>query len=64
MLALLIRPKFWPGHLAMLVAVAIAVGLGLWQLDAWHARRADAARNLTSKPPVALGTLISAFCST
>jgi cytochrome oxidase assembly protein ShyY1 len=58
-LALLLRPKFWPGHLAMLVAVAIAVGLGLWQLDAWHARRADAARNLTSKPPVALGTLMT-----
>ena len=59
MLAPLLRPKFWPGHLAMLVAVAIAVGLGLWQLDAWHTRRADAARDLTSKPPVALGTLMT-----
>jgi cytochrome oxidase assembly protein ShyY1 len=58
-LAPLLRPKFWPGHLAMLVAVAIAVGLGLWQLDAWHTRRADAARDLTSKPPVALGTLMT-----
>lgn len=59
MLAPLLRPKFWPGHLAMLVAVAIAAGLGLWQLDAWHLHRADAARNLTEKPPVALGTVIT-----
>ncbi|HEX2894307.1 MAG TPA: SURF1 family protein [Marmoricola sp.] len=59
MLAPLLRPKFWPGHLAMLVAVAIAVGLGVWQLDAWRIHRADAARNLTTKPPVALGTVMT-----
>jgi surfeit locus 1 family protein len=55
----LLRPKFWAGHLAMLLAVAIAVGLGLWQLDAWHTRRADAARDLTNSPPVALGTVMT-----
>jgi surfeit locus 1 family protein len=43
----------------MLVATAIAVGLGLWQLDAWHTRRADAARDLTNKDPVALGTVMT-----
>jgi cytochrome oxidase assembly protein ShyY1 len=58
-LASLLRPKFWPGHLAMLVAVAIAGGLGLWQFDAWHIHRADAARNLTERSPVALGTVMT-----
>jgi len=43
----------------MLVAVAIAAALGLWQLDAWHARRADAARDLTNKPAVALATVMT-----
>jgi surfeit locus 1 family protein len=58
-LALLLRPKFWPGHLAMVVSVAIAVGLGLWQYDAWGQRRADAAEDLSNKPPVALGSVIT-----
>jgi surfeit locus 1 family protein len=58
-LALLLRPKFWPGHLAMLLAVAIAVGLGLWQLDAWSGHREDATRDLTDKPPVALSRVMS-----
>ena len=59
MRAPLLRPKFWPGHIAMLVCVAIAVGLGLWQLGAWHQHRADAARDLAGQPPVALGRLMT-----
>lgn len=59
MLALLLRPKFWPGHIAMVVCVGIAVGLGLWQYDAWGQRRADAARDLSNKPPVALGSVMT-----
>jgi len=55
----LLRPRFWPGHIAMLVCLAIAVALGLWQLDAWHTRRADAARDLTAKPAVALDTVMT-----
>jgi cytochrome oxidase assembly protein ShyY1 len=58
-LALLVRPRFWPGHLAMVVCVAIAAGLGLWQYDAWHQHRSDAARDLADDPPVALGTVIT-----
>jgi surfeit locus 1 family protein len=58
-LALLVRPRFWPGHLAMLVCVAIAAGLGLWQYGAWQQHRVDAARDLASNPPVALGTLMT-----
>jgi cytochrome oxidase assembly protein ShyY1 len=34
----------------MLVCVSIAVGLGLWQYDAWHRHRADAARDLAGQP--------------
>jgi surfeit locus 1 family protein len=58
-LELLVRPRFWPGHLAMVVCVAIAAGLGLWQYDAWHQHRADAARDLANNPPVALGTVMT-----
>jgi surfeit locus 1 family protein len=55
----LLRPRYWPGHLAMIAAVAIATGLGIWQLDAWHTRRDDARRDLTDKPAVALGSLMT-----
>jgi surfeit locus 1 family protein len=58
-LALLVRPRFWPGHLAMVVCVAIAAGLGLWQYDAWHQHRSDAARDVANNPPVALGTVMT-----
>jgi surfeit locus 1 family protein len=56
---MLLRPRYWPGHLAMLVCVAIATGLGLWQLDAWHTRRADAAKDVSNDSPVALGTVMT-----
>ena len=59
MLALLLRPKFWPGHLAMLLCVAIALGLGLWQLDAWSEHRADAARDLANQPAVPLDRVMT-----
>lgn len=55
----LLRPRYWPGHLLMVVCVAIAAGLGLWQLDAWQTRRDDAARDLSDKPAVALGTVMT-----
>jgi surfeit locus 1 family protein len=58
-LALLVRPKFWPGHLAMLVCVSLAVGLGLWQYDAWHDHRADAARDLADKPAKTLSGVMT-----
>ena len=59
MLVLLLRPKFWPGHLAMLVSVAITLGLGLWQLGAWSQHRSDAARDLEHQPAVALSRLMT-----
>jgi cytochrome oxidase assembly protein ShyY1 len=56
---MLLRPRYWPGHLAMILSLAVAVGLGLWQLDAWHTRRADAARDISHYKPVALGSVIT-----
>jgi surfeit locus 1 family protein len=56
---ILLRPRFWPGHLAMIVCVAIATGLGLWQYDAWQTRRDDAARDISDEKPVALDTVMT-----
>ena len=44
--------------LVTLVLVAIAAGLGLWQLDAWQARRAAEARDLTQLDPLPLGEVM------
>ncbi len=43
----------------MVVCVGIALTLGFWQLDAWKTRRADAARDLSNVPAVALTTLMT-----
>jgi cytochrome oxidase assembly protein ShyY1 len=43
----------------MVVCVAIAAGLGVWQYDAWHRHRVDAARDLENKPAKALSTVMS-----
>ncbi|MCW2785027.1 MAG: hypothetical protein JWP74_1544 [Marmoricola sp.] len=50
----MLRPKYWGGHLAVLLCIAAAAGLGLWQLDAWHIHRVDAARDISARAPVAL----------
>ncbi len=55
----LLRPKYWPGHLAMIICVSAAVGLGVWQLDAWQTRRADAARDISNTKPVPLDGLMT-----
>ena len=56
---MLLRPRYWPGHLAMILSLAVAVGLGLWQLDAWQTRRADAARDISHYQPVALSSVMT-----
>lgn len=56
---MLLRPRYWPGHLTMIVCVGIAVGLGVWQLDAWQTRRDDAARDISHLAPVALSTVMT-----
>jgi surfeit locus 1 family protein len=51
-------PRWWPGHLLVVVLLGTAVLLGSWQFDAGRDERADAARNLTRADPVALTSVI------
>ena len=41
-------------HLLGLLAVAVAVGLGVWQYDAWQERRSAEAVDLTQREPLPL----------
>ena len=54
----ILAPRLWLGHVLALVLTVAAVLLGVWQLDAWQARRADAARDLTQADPVALSSVL------
>ncbi len=54
----MLRPRYWGGHLALVVAVAAAVALGLWQYHAWGSRRAAAQRDLTNAPAVPLSSVM------
>jgi cytochrome oxidase assembly protein ShyY1 len=53
-----LAPRLWLGHLLVVVLVAAALLLGLWQLDAWRTRRADEARDLAHTDPVALSAVM------
>ena len=53
-----VQPRSWGYHLLAVVLVAAAVGLGLWQYDAWSARRAAERQTLTAVAPVPLDTAI------
>lgn len=54
----LLKPAAWGAHLLMLVAVAVALGMGLWQYSVWSNDRADAKRTLVHAAPVALSSLM------
>ncbi|MCW2791196.1 MAG: SURF1-like protein [Nocardioides sp.] len=54
----LLAPRYWAIHLLALVLTATAVGLGVWQYDAWHTRRAHEAVDLTRLDPVDLDDVI------
>ncbi|WP_310961719.1 SURF1 family protein [Nocardioides terrisoli] len=54
----LLSARAWAAHLLMLLAVAAAVLLGLWQLSVWSGDRAAAARNLTHARPVPLASVM------
>lgn len=43
----------------MILCVSFAVGLGLWQFDAWQTRRADAAVDVSNKTPITLDSVMS-----
>lgn len=54
----LLAPRFWGGHLLMVLAVAAATALGLWQLHVWEAARTAESRDLTSARPVPLARVL------
>lgn len=49
-----LTPRMLGAHLLALVCVGAAVGLGVWQFEAWQAQRAAEAVDLTQRAPVAL----------
>lgn len=55
----LLAPRYWGAHLLMLVAVAAAVALGLWQLNVWEAARASEARDLSNAGSMPLDKVMS-----
>lgn len=54
----LLAPRYWPGHLGMLLALAAAIALGLWQYGAWGHHREDASRSLVHARPRALAEVM------
>jgi cytochrome oxidase assembly protein ShyY1 len=55
----LLKPRYWGGHLLMLLALASAIGLGVWQYSAWGAHRDAKAQNLTHAKAVALASVMT-----
>lgn len=55
-----LAPRFWGAHLLALVLVGAAVGLGLWQYDAWQAHREAEAVDLTDAAPMPLAEVMGA----
>lgn len=53
-----LRPRVWPLHLIGVVAVAVALSLGLWQYGAWQAHRERAAAQVVEQDPVPLADLL------
>ena len=49
-----LSPRFWPVHLLALALLSAAVMLGVWQLDAWKAKREASARDLTTVAAIPL----------
>lgn len=47
----LLAPRHWGAHLLMVLAVAAATLLGLWQLNTWEAARAAEASDLSEAAP-------------
>ncbi|QYJ03242.1 SURF1 family protein [Nocardioides panacisoli] len=51
-------PRMVGAHLLALVCMAIAVGFGVWQWDAWQVRRDAEQVDLTQRDPVALSSVL------
>jgi surfeit locus 1 family protein len=54
----LLAPRYWGVHLLALVLVGIAIGLGLWQYDAWQEHRSAEAADLTHADPMPIADVI------
>ncbi len=50
--------RLWGAHVLGVLAVAIAVGMGVWQYDAYNARRAAEQRDLTGAAPVPFASVL------
>lgn len=55
---ILLSARAWGAHLLMLLVLAAAILLGLWQLHVWSASRAAAASDLTRVAPVPLDSVM------
>jgi cytochrome oxidase assembly protein ShyY1 len=53
-----LAPRYWAGHLLVLVAVVACVLLGRWQLGVWHHHRNDSSAAVTREDPVALDDVL------
>jgi surfeit locus 1 family protein len=54
----LLSPRYWGAHLLMVLALAAAIALGIWQLHAWQAGRDAAATDLTTAAPKPLSSVM------
>ena len=54
----LLAPRYWGAHLLMVLALAAAVALGIWQYHAWEAGRAAEQRDLSEAAPLALDAVM------
>lgn len=52
--------RLWGAHLLALACVTVAVGMGVWQYDAWQDRRAAERVDLTHADPLPLAEVIGA----
>ena len=55
---MLLAPRYWGAHLLMVLALAAAVALGIWQYHAWEAGRAAEQRDLSEAAPLALDAVM------
>ncbi|CAN5333416.1 MAG: SURF1 family cytochrome oxidase biogenesis protein [Nocardioides sp.] len=55
---MILAPRLWLGHLLVVLAVAAATALGLWQFAAYQAQQDAEARNLMGRPAIAFTDVI------
>ncbi|MGH3412828.1 MAG: SURF1 family protein [Marmoricola sp.] len=55
---MLLHPRYWGAHVLLLVALAVTIGLGVWQWGVWSGDRTDASRTLVHARPVALSSVL------